>query len=229
MTKLLIATRANENIKEMTNITHKTIKKYADRCGADFIILDKDIEGVHPHWRILRFYDLFEEYDRIMSIDSDILILNKCPNLFEMVPENKIGTIFEDVGTRKEQRQDVIKQIQSLRKDIGWKSGYINTGVALFSRDHRCIFDLDPNNLWLEPGFDDVELRYQSIVNNIEIYELPFQFNHMTMFSEKWNEYASRIDSFIIHYAGVGLFSRHNSRLDQIKSDYVLLKKYNMV
>ncbi len=58
MKKLLIATRANSNIKEMTDITHPVLKMYAEKCNADFKVIDKDIEGLHHHWRILNFYNI---------------------------------------------------------------------------------------------------------------------------------------------------------------------------
>jgi hypothetical protein len=44
------------------------------------------------------------------------------------------------------------------------------------------------------------------------------KWNHMTMFSEPWNGNANRFDSYIIHYAGKGVFDK-TSRMEQIKSD----------
>ena len=37
--KKLIVTRADDNIKEMTNITFPLIEEYAKKCGADFKVL----------------------------------------------------------------------------------------------------------------------------------------------------------------------------------------------
>ena len=40
------------------------------------------------------------------------------------------------------------------------------------------------------------------------------------MFSEEWNGYPDRFESFIIHYAGAGIFEGGvYSRLEQIKKD----------
>jgi hypothetical protein len=42
----------------------------------------------------------------------------------------------------------------------------------------------------------------------------------MTMFSEKWNNYANRFESNIIHYAGKGVFDVGvKNKLEQIKID----------
>ena len=72
-------------------------------------------------------------------------------------------------------------------------------------------------------GIDDIHLGYQIHKMGFEIQELPFQWNHMTMFSEGWNGYANRFDSYIIHYAGAGTFDESN-RTNQIKNDIKKLR-----
>jgi len=219
-----IFTRADENIKEMTDITHPILKRYAKKCDADFIISKED-DKYHPHYRILQLYDLFKEYDRILCLDSDILILKSCPDIFNLVPVHQIASIYEDKGSRKKDRRNRIWKIQNERKDVGWREGYINSGVILFSRMHRDIFKKE--NLYLSLGYDDVLLGYRIHKNNYTIYELPYKFNHMSMFSEEWNN-ASKFESCIIHYAGNG-FYRQIDRTEQIRQDYLILKKYGFI
>jgi len=229
--KLLIATRADDNIKWMTDFTHPMIKRYAERCNAEFTILSgntyqRNYNGaVHNHYRILDLYNLLNKYDRILSLDSDILIQKTCPNIFDEVPEEKIGTIYEDKGSREKFRRSLITSIQEKRGDIGWTEGYINTGVFIVSKCHKSIFKVDLDNLWLDFGQDDVELGYQINKLKFPIHELPFQYNHMSMFSEVFNNYASRFDSYIVHYAGNG----HSSiipKQEHMIQDYYLLKRY---
>jgi len=210
---LAIVTRADKNIKEMTDITHPIIKQYAKKIEADFIVLDEP-KGLHPHYRILQFYELFEKYDRIISIDSDVIITPDCPNLFKIVPHEAIGTIFEDVGSRQADRRERIKKVQEKFGDIGWKSGYINTGCAVFSKCHREIFK--QRELYLDLGYDDVYLGYWIRKFGFPIFQLPIKFNFMTMFAEQWNGNSQRLDNYIIHYAGNG-FS--GNRLGDIKRD----------
>lgn len=211
--KLLITTRADDNIKDITNITHPIIKKFAKSWGADFLKLEKyaDCPGYGKyHYRIMEHYFLLNEYDRVLQLDSDILINKYCPNIFEIVPYNKIGTIFEDKGSRITERRKRIREIQELFGDIGWKSGYINTGVFLTSKIHRDIYQKINGKLWIKNGFDDVHLGYNIKRFNFEIFELSFKFNHMTMFSEPWNGSQNRFESYIIHYAGNGIFEKRN-------------------
>ena len=69
--KLLITTRSDKHISEMTSLTHPIIKDYANWVGADFLELDHVSECKHEegkwHYRIMKHYDLFNEYDRILS------------------------------------------------------------------------------------------------------------------------------------------------------------------
>lgn len=226
MTKYLITTRANDGIKEMCNITHPILRRYAEKCNADFSILEKDIEGLHSHWRILFIKDLFDEYDRIAVIDSDVLILKSCPSIFEEVGESCIGSIFEDKGSRMQDRQNRIQKANKRYGNVGWHDGYINTGVCIFSKAHRGIFEYEKDDLWNDLGYDDVYLGWKIHKFNYEVHELPFYWNHMSMFSE--NNGPSRFDSYVIHYAGNG-FHPMLDRTEQIRQDYHLLKKFGLI
>lgn len=219
--KRLIVTRADEGIQKMIELTHPLLKKYANKCGADFMVLHHKTE-LHNHWRILKCKELLNEFDRILILDIDILITKSCPIIFDVVPYDKIGTIFEDKGSRLEPRRNVIRDIQRVYGDVGWKEGYMNSGVCVISKVHKKIFEPINEQYWHGWGLDDAHFRYNSIKYGYEIYELPFQFNHMSMFSEPWNNNASRFDSYIVHYAGYGAFPDKGSlsRLELMKKDY---------
>jgi len=223
--KLLVATRADKNIKKMTDLTHPIIKEFAEKWDADFLVLDHDADcdvgKGKIHYRIMRFYDLLTEYDRIIHLDSDIIINKNCPNLFNCVPYSEIGTIFEDRGSRLENRRNRIMSVQFEWGMIGWKKGYINTGVFVISQAHREIFRKFKDQYWIRHGFDDVHLGYQIHRLGLKIYKLNYKFNHMTMFSEPWNGNSSRFNSYIIHYAGQGNFpdKDNRTRIELIKDD----------
>ena len=72
--KTLIATRADKNIKDMTDITFPIIRKFSDKWGADFIVLD-NIPPVmsddnRPHFRITKLYDLLDQTLRCNSLSQ---------------------------------------------------------------------------------------------------------------------------------------------------------------
>ena len=153
-------------------------------------------------------------------IDSDMVITPHCTNPFDVVDEEKIGSIYEDKGSRLAHRRSLIQAAQGWAGSVGWTEGYINTGFAVFSKKHRDIFQPIQGQYWTGWGSDDVHLGWKIHRLGFEIQELPYQWNHMTMFSEDWNNYANRIYSNIIHYAGVGIFDKqYQTRIENIKAD----------
>ena len=110
--KLAIITHADKNVKEMKSISHPLIEQYADDCGADYINMIQECEVPHAY-RILQLKEFLNIYDRVLNLDSDIIINKNCPNIFEEVPFEKIGTIFEDKGSRAPDRHRRINKAVS--------------------------------------------------------------------------------------------------------------------
>lgn len=223
--KFLVTTTADKNIRDMTDLTHPIIKTFAEKWDADFLVLDKDADCDVPmgkiHYRIMELYNLLDKYDRIVQLDSDILIMPTCPNLFELVPYNEIGAIFEDIGSRRANRRNRIMKVQFEWGMIGWKQRYINTGVFVVSRPHKEIFRKFEGQYWTHLGFDCIHLSYQIHRLGLKVFELSYKFNHMSMFSEPWHGSPSRFGSYIIHYAGAGAFpdKGNRTRVELIRDD----------
>ena len=208
MQKLLITTRADSSIEYYTKYTHPIIKEYAKKCNADFLILDEDApaEGDDNRavYRIMQQYDLHDEYDRILCLDSDIIITPHAPNIFEYVPEDKIGSILEDTVTveRIQDRRSAIKNVQEHWENIGWKENYIQTGVFLTAKMHRDIFQPVDGQYWTGRGSDDIHLGYQIHKLGYEIFEIDFKYNHTDLYSQSRGGGYSRNNSYFVHYAG---------------------------
>jgi hypothetical protein len=232
--KLLVTTRADSNIKDFTDITHPLIQQYANSIGADFKVLDHMSDCYHGNgddpipngkiecsFKIFKLYDLFEDYDRIVQIDSDMLLTPSLPNIFEQVPYDKIGTIFEDRGSRINARRSVIQAIQYKFGFVDWNKGYINTGMIVASKMHRDIFKTIAGQYWTHWGYDDAQIGYLIRKHNFEIFDLNYKWNHTPMWSESWNNNADRFDSYVIHYGGSGIFDKGvKNKLEQITLDY---------
>jgi len=224
--KRAIVTRADDNVRDWVELTHPLLKKYAQKCDADFIVLSHDPPFLsndnYPHWRILKVYELFEKYDRILMLDTDMLINKNCPDLFKIVPEDHIGCVFEDVGTRTWNRRQQIVEVQEFFDYIGWTSGYMNEGIVMLSKQHKDIFFPHYGRYWNGAAGSQTHFMFNIQKLKFKIFELNYRWNHMTMFSEPWNESADRFKSHIIHYAGRGIFEPHLglSRIQQARKDY---------
>ena len=150
-----------------------------------------------------QIYDFIDEYDRVLRLDSDVIVTPHCPNYFTTDP-NYIYVSNEDVGSRKQQRTNEIKLIQqSLGKIKNWKNGYFNSGVILFSKQHKEIFNIKELDLTKNLG----SFKEQNVLNwkvhnlNFPIKDLGRDFNHTRIYEESWCN-SDRKKANIIHYAG---------------------------
>ncbi len=219
--KLLMVTCADERIATYTKHTHPIMRKFAEKWSAEFKVIDSTLysmlDGTLGHFRITALYDLLETYDRIFHLDSDIVINKNCPNIFEIVPYDTIGLVFEDKGSRLKNRRTRIFQIKNLFGDNEkWTSGYFNSGMFIASSLHKEMLTRMKGRFWGEDfkveDAGQTHLCYQLMNQGHKHIDLGYKWNHMSMFSEAWNGSASRFDSYIIHYAGDGRFSDKEGR-----------------
>ena len=220
--KLLMVTSADESVTAYTKHTHPILRKFAERWGADFRILSVPL-NIREFCRLFEIYNILEDYDQIFHIDSDVVINKNCPNMFDIVPYDTIGLVFEDKGSRLVNRR---VRIDRIKNGFGgaehWISGYFNMGVFICSKIHRDIFTKVNGRLWEDRlGFGQTHFNYQMMKRKYKYIDLGYKFNHMSMFSEPWNGSPSRFDSYIIHYAGGGRFPNkgNRSRVQLIKDD----------
>jgi len=215
--KLLMVTRADDNFRAISELTHPILRRFAKKWGADFLVLSKDFDSCTSSvgkllYRFLDVYDLLDEYDRVLNLDSDIVINKNCPDLFEIVSSDKIGAVLEDRGSRLVNRRERILGVQKAWGDVGWREGYINSGVLIASKAHKEIFNKKLGRYWEEVGFDSVHFGYHIHRLGFEIHEMHWRHNHMSIFSEEWNGKPSRFNSHVIHYAGGGRFPDKGNR-----------------
>ena len=79
----VITIAIGEHYQQLSTLTHPTIRRYADRIGADFIaITEQKISETTPHWEKFQLLDYLNTYDRILYVDTDVLIRKNCPNIF---------------------------------------------------------------------------------------------------------------------------------------------------
>ena len=82
MNRAIVTISCGDFYRRMAAISHPTIKAYADKLGADFIVWD-DYDGhTMPHYQKLELGKLLRQYERVLYIDTDILVRDDAPDIF---------------------------------------------------------------------------------------------------------------------------------------------------
>ena len=114
------------------DFSNQRAKEYAKKVGADYFCLNNsDWMGSQyaPCYHKLYMYNIYQDYDKIFYLDSDAIITNKCPNIFQF---NSLSAVLDsapytEAGRRKVQRKNVIHNLPS-------SHNYFCSGVILFDK-----------------------------------------------------------------------------------------------
>lgn len=213
--------------EDILQLSRPFMEIYAAKIDADFkIITTSSTETEIEYYEKFQLYSLLEDYERILFLDADILVTPKCPNLFEIVPESHFGAFL--VSRYSDLHDQAIAIAQELLGDIGWKKDYFNSGVMIFSRMHREVFNYHNHafKIWSSYSrshngtfLDQTLLNYNVFKLKIPVFDIGYKYNHTTAPRNS----SQRFRSYIIHYPGKG--HRKGDKLEQIRKDAAVLQQ----
>lgn len=211
MKRAIVTISIGELYQKISNITHKSIKAYADKIGVDFVVIDKTDYPL-PHYAKCHLKDLLTKYDRIAYIDSDIIISPNAPDIFQAVPEDKLG-LFEEgkFGGRYEGFIQYLSQYNIQPEKVS----YFNTGVIVASKIHKEVFRVPfkfDNHF-----FEQTYLNMNILTSGFDVHFLSYKFNRMSLVDKKTGEH--RLNSYFIHYAGLSNVLPEDKFLNLIETD----------
>lgn len=217
-----------EKNEKLSSITFDTIKKYANKINADFVV-NREYNKNFLSQNLQKFfiYNLLDKYDRVLYIDSDMIIRYDCPNLFDIVPEDKLGMWNEGKYFTKElslSKFEEIKNVAKLYKTKVYRnSKFYNAGLMVISKIHKNLFELPKHVEKLH--CDQPYLNYKIIVDKINMFDISNDFNRFengSWLNESYYNVVKRrnkLNSYIIHYAGyVGIDKNINQIIKDIES-----------
>lgn len=199
MKKLILAIAIGWYHQEMAEVTHPLLRAYAAKVGADFkVVTEQKISNTTPHWEKFQIARFFDEYDRIIFFDTDIIVRADCPDLFEIVPQNAVGAFNE--GKYEERPRSMLEVVaKEYGVDLGsWDGRYYNTGVMVLSQTHKAIFEKPEKEIF--SFYEQTYLNLAFIKARVPMHELDYRFNRMACMDKVGTEH--RLDSYVVHYAG---------------------------
>jgi ADP-heptose:LPS heptosyltransferase len=191
---------------------------YSEKCDAELIVM-KEGDVPSPHWLKFSIYDLLhKEYDRVAFIDADILIRLDTPSLFDIVPEDTLGIFNEGYYTPRGVCIYEVKKVYNVDLKNWNGKDYFNTGVMVVSRCHRHVFKIQGNIKQLRNAYgEQTYLNMRIIQAEIRIHYLNFNFNRMCLMDKLTG--MTRLDSYLIHYAGFDILFGEGSTLKALDRD----------
>ncbi|MHA1368403.1 MAG: glycosyltransferase [Promethearchaeota archaeon] len=225
MKRAIVTLCIGERAERFASYTHPAMERYGKKVNADFIIFNEikiNFKGPRNFNPILfekyQVYDVLESYDRVLYLDTDILITPHAPDVFELVPYDKIGGVYEDFGTEKDDRRRIIKEVQEHLGDVGWKEGFINSGVFLVSKIHQSIFKMYEKYGFYDGEYEQTNTNWYIHKAGHEIMNLDYRFNFMGIMRIHYGPVHRQ--AYFIHYAGKGGLFPWVPKLEQVKNDY---------
>ncbi len=193
------------NPPDWASITIGRMREYADRTGADFIVLEpKEWHGMMDR-KMLR--DVVASYDQSLLLDLDIVVSREAPSLLGLCPDDTVWMTPDsepgDLVCSHRVRDMVV--IQAMLGSVCWVSGYGNNGVVVASRQHA--------NAWSDWVPVPLALCEQTTLN-YRVRKLGFKIGWL---DRKWNSMAINNsvpdclesceaiarDAFFAHAAGI--------------------------
>lgn len=202
-----------------SSITIPVIRDYSCKIGADFYSITQSSvpqnKPHHPKLDKFQIHEFLDHYDRILFLDSDMVIHPHCPNLFELVDPDHLGVVCE---TSPYFNRDQVFQEACQYYGIpypGHANHWFNSGMMVISQAHRPLFawpekvtsfaarNLDgslapPRFRW----WDMPLLNCERLRLNIEIQDLGYRYNYLQSLSGLDNKPFSPKNSFIFHGCG---------------------------
>lgn len=204
MKKAVVTVSIGDRYAEIAKLTHPTLKAYAEKVGAEFVSIDQPSN--RPHWEKFKLYELLIKYNRIIYLDTDMIVRGDCPDLFEIIPEDKLGIFNEGrFSSRLASLEEAFREYEQPFPEK-YNGTYYNTGVMVLSRKHRPLFKTPAKVVDLgmfEQGYLNMKIMLD-LDNDLQkekrVEELDYKFNRMTILDSHCGVH--RCDSYIVHYAG---------------------------
>jgi alpha-N-acetylglucosamine transferase len=171
----------------------------------------------HPALNKLDIYSLLlRNYDKVLYIDSDIIVEKNTPNFFDTHLDDSLYILNEKpLWTKYDTwRLDFINNAQKNITDYFnyiWKNNYYcNTGVILFNKNHLKFFESFNILLWknhevLRSCIEQTYFNYLFDSMDINISFLDLKWNHLIINNINWDSQYS----YFKHYTN-GIYDEIN-------------------
>lgn len=210
---------------EVKSHTLKAWEYYCSKHNLDFKVIDTlSNDDFLPHWERYTIVDRFPEYDEYIYVDADAIVKWDCPNLFNLLEQDKIFLV-KDLGSL-EWVHNGIKGYQDMfpNTKFNWWE-YVTTGFIKFSKTHQNFLSgfikmyedniKEFNNrsqVTLKKGFDQTPFNFYLREQKVDYKILPevYSLGHLNKKDILYNGMFLNIPSYIWQFNGIPKDQLHN-------------------
>ena len=173
--------KVNQELLEYSKLSSA---RYAERCGADYVLIDKPSIG-HVHPTFERF-DLFfnqswwKKYDQILYLDTDVICWPNSPNIFQLYQNKKTFKVCQDrtaliKSTQWHKQQEKNTILSQFDPNI-IRNKRFNAGVFILNSYSAEL--IGPHLKYKEHSDDDNRiLIYAMLSSGVETEYMDWRFN----------------------------------------------------
>lgn len=212
MPKRAIVTLAIGPVWRDLPIIHRAMKRYARRCGADFVKITTRRMDDYPHvfYEKYQIYDLFHLYSEILYLDSDVLVTPVAfdsVDIFEVHKGNRhICLLNERAHTDWQTRAHVREHWGAIGRGIPstWNGANYNAGVMLIPKPASYAVRPSPKG-WCTKSWTADQITLNARIAHLRwpVTDLERCWNEMPFSSDAHN----LRDARFVHYGGWGAYS----------------------
>ena len=130
--------------------TKSSMEEYSARVGAEFIIFRELPDPKHPLLTKCKIQQFFNDYDRICFVDCDVLFGPKSVNVFELVPEDRIGireeTFENDISDKYRLTRGLVSLLTQYNTLEANETPHYNSGLMVIPKKWKFILDYPFNH-----------------------------------------------------------------------------------
>jgi lipopolysaccharide biosynthesis glycosyltransferase len=214
------------NFSKAQEVSIRSVQNYCTKYNIDYIYSNQiRIHGPHLMFEKLQILEILQNdtFDRILYLDTDIIITPKARNIFSIYNSPDYFYAFDE--NMNKSGMDRENEIHEHLINMYWpknkynKKQYFNAGVMLFSKKSvKNILNISdllkdiPNWPNIYSMGDQTSINYWIVKNNVPFHTLEYSFNRMDLGGCP-DPQEERFDADFIHYAGAGYGDKHNNMI----------------
>jgi len=186
---------------EMLAATEPTMRRYAERVGADFLaVTGPPLNPRYPLGDKFRLHHLSARYDQLLFIDADALIHRTTPDLFALTPPGHVAIHDDTPQLAAPLAAQVVRIAASQGVSLPLPDRVLNSGVVLWSRGQP-VWEPPAHPLPTSHVAEQCWVQANIERHALPVYALDRKWNHQWWSDRELRDLSG---AYVLHLAGMG-------------------------